>query len=230
MGTLNILIPSYDEYENLVTLVPEIIKSLEGKVDYTLFVIDRVKGCKRTKGLENLSNRIKVVSRAPCDFYGDAVRTGIQIAFADFVLFMDADGSHDPKFILELWKERDNADIVIASRYTKGGSSFNGPLLRSMSFLVNFSYRVVLNIPVKDVSNSFKLYRAVFIKPLALSSNNFDIIEEIIHNSLRANKGLKMKEIPYHFKERLHGESKRDLVKFSISFFVTLFNLRFRKK
>lgn len=228
MPALNVVIPAYNEYQNLEILVPQIIETLEkGNIDFSISLIDRVSQTDRTPELERLSPKVKVINRSPTDCYGDAVRTGIRASDGEHVLFMDADGSHDPAFILELLEEKEKGEVIIASRYIKGGGSFNGPLLKFLSLLVNLSYRIVLNIPAKDVSNSFKLYKSDVLKSLTLKCNNFDIIEEILHKALRKNKRMTIIEVPYFFKERMHGETKRDLVSFSFSFLATLIRLRF---
>lgn len=227
MAELNIVIPSYDEYENLRLLIPELITTLDNeKIDYSILIIDRVVSDAQTRELETLNSKVKVINRQPTDCYGDAVRTGIKESTAEYTLFMDADGSHAPEFIVQLLKEKRNADIVIASRYIEGGGSFNGAFLKFLSLLVNLSYSVILNIPAKDVSNSFKLYKSSVLKGLLLKCKNFDIIEEILYKALKRDKKLKIKEIPYFFKERLHGTTKRNLVSFSFSFLATLIRLR----
>lgn len=227
MPQLDIVIPSYEEYQNLQILLPKIVDTLSrANIDYSILIVDRVTSKDKTPELASISSNIKVIHRNPGDIYGDAVRTGINTSTAPYILFMDADGSHDPEFIVELFKQKEKADVIIASRYIKGGGSFNGPVLKLMSMLVNLSYRVILNIPAKDVSNSFKLYKKEVLKPLVLKCSNFDIIEEILFKALKQNRGLVIKEIPYFFKERLHGNTKRDLVSFSLSFLATLVRLR----
>jgi dolichol-phosphate mannosyltransferase len=228
MAEVNIIIPAYEEYQNLEVLIPKIIKTVtEANVDFSILIIDRVQSHDRTPELEKLDTKVKVINRVPTDTFGDAVRTGIRESNAGHIVFMDADGSHDPEFILELLKNKGRGDVIIASRYIKGGGSFNGPMLKLMSMLVNFSYRIILNIPAKDVSNSFKLYKADVLKTLTLKCNHFDIIEEILFKALRRNPALKILEIPYFFKARIYGNTKRDLVSFSFSFLATLIRLRF---
>ncbi len=229
MPQINIVIPSYNEYENLEILVPQIISVLDkSEISYKILLIDRKLSTDCTPKLEKqYPLRVKVINRKPADTYGDAVRTGIEHCDGDYIVFMDADGSHDPEFILKLIEQKHNADFVIASRYVAGGGSFNGPVLKFMSMMVNLSYRVILNIPAKDVSNSFKLYKASIIKPLNLKCSNFDIIEEVFFKAVKLNKNLKVIELPYFFKERLYGKTKRDLVSFSFSFLATLLRLRF---
>jgi dolichol-phosphate mannosyltransferase len=139
---------------------------------------------------------------------------------------MDADGSHAPEFIHNLWAERGKYDIVIASRYVEGGYTENSAPLRLMSRVLNWTYSLILNLPYKDVSNSFKLYRGSLLKGLKLRCDNFDIVEEILYKIVRLNPGLPVKEIPFSFKKRMFGETKRSLLLFIFTYLVTMIRLR----
>ena len=143
---------------------------------------------------------------------------------------MDADGSHTPSFLKILYDNRDNGDIVIASRYTEGGKTDNGILLIFMSYVVNKLYSFFLNLDVKDVSNSFKLYKSSHLKKLNLDCENFDIVEEVLYKCKLNFPTIKFIEIPYTFKKRIHGSTKRNLFLFVITFAVTLLKLKFSKK
>ena len=74
-----------------------------------------------------------------------------------------------------------------------------------------------------------KIYDTDKIKNIDIYCNNFDIVEEILFKMNKANKGLKIKEIPYIFKERMFGNTKRNLFSFILSYIVTLVKLRFGK-
>jgi dolichol-phosphate mannosyltransferase len=142
---------------------------------------------------------------------------------------MDGDGSHAPEFIPNFLKVADAYDVVIASRYVKGGASDNSMHLLFMSKIVNVLYSVVLNLNCKDVTNSFKLYRAALLKPLTLYSKNFDIIEEMLFKMKRNCRKLRILELPFTFKERMFGHTKRNLFMFMLSYSFTLLKLRFGK-
>ena len=139
---------------------------------------------------------------------------------------MDADGSHYPEFIKKLWAEKDQNEIVIASRYIEGGHTENSAALVLMSKTVNWGSAFVLGIKVKDVSNSFKLYRGEYIKELTLKCDNFDVVEEILYKILRNHKDCKIKELPFSFKQRMFGETKRNLFKFIFTYVATLIRLK----
>jgi dolichol-phosphate mannosyltransferase len=226
---LSIIIPAYLEAENLQIILPKLKEVLNDLVlTHEVMVIDTVKSMDNTKDV-CLSNEVIYINRLKGNKYGDAVRTGIKYAKGEYILFMDADGSHSPEFIPKLYALKDHNDVVIASRYMEGGNTDNGIISKLMSRTVNIIFSIVLGLNCKDVSNSFKLYRAELLKKLNLNSSNFDIIEEILFKLKRINPNLKMKEIPFYFKERVKGQSKRNLFLFAISYIYTLIKLRFGK-
>lgn len=224
---LSIILPSYLEEENLRILLPRIRKSVtKFTSSFEILVVDTEKQMDGTRLVCN-ENDVLYFNRAGGNSYGSAIRTGISKSRGKKIIFMDADGSHYPDFIGELYKEKDNADVIIASRYIEGGHTENNRYLVLMSRMVNFGYSFILNIKCKDVSNSFKLYSGDNLRKLTLTCENFDIVEEILYKLIRQNKKLNIKEIPFTFKQRMFGETKRNLAVFVFTYFVTLIRLRF---
>ena len=138
---------------------------------------------------------------------------------------MDADGSHDPGFIPKLWACRDDYDLVIASRYIRGGRTDNPLILIFMSLMVNVIFRLVLTLRVYDVSNSFRLYNGAQLRALKLECDNFDIVEEILVKLQPPGRPLRVKELPFTFQKRMAGKTKRDLVSFALGYLETLYKL-----
>lgn len=227
--TLSILIPAYLEEENLRIILPRLVTSLSVlRVPYEILVIDTEAPMDNTIEVCR-ENGARYVPRTGGNRYGDAVRTAIREARGEYCIFMDADGSHTPEFIENLFAERARADVVIASRYVAGGNTDNSKMLIAMSWVVNVVYAVVLGLRCKDVSNSFKLYRRDDLKDLSLFCNNFDIVEEVLYKLKRKKKTLRILELPYTFKKRMFGNTKRNLVAFMFSYVSTLIRLRFGK-
>lgn len=226
---LSVVLPAYMEEENLRQLLPR-LKGVVADIDPDgeIVVVDTMTPMDNTAEVCEGCG-VRYVNRVGGNFFGDAVRTGIREAQGEFVVFMDADGSHPPEFIRNLWKERNDADVVIASRYTEGGATDNSRVLVLMSLVVNLVYSVVLGLNCKDVSNSFKLYRGEMLKELTLKCNNFDIVEEILFKIKRNHRALRIRELPFTFRKRMFGSTKRNLFVFIFSFIVTLLKLRFGK-
>lgn len=220
---LTIIIPSLNESDNLKKLIPEIKSEIGKKFTYEIFIIDGI--IKDNKTFEiSKKNSIKYLNRIKNNDYGNAVRLGIKKSTGKYVLFMDGDYSHNPKFILKLYENK-LYDVVIASRYVLGGKTDNGLLSETLSRFLNKFYNVILNLDLEDVSNSFKLYNTKMIKKLHLSCNHFDIIEEIIFKLRKNNDKIKFLEIPYHFKQRKYGKSKRNFF-IIIAYLFSILKLR----
>ena len=226
---LSIVIPAYLEEENLRLLLPRIRNVAVGLgIPFEIIVIDTLEEKDNTH-LACIENEVHYLNREYGNYYGDAIRTGLSYAKGKYILFMDADGSHSPEFIKNLFENRTEYDVVIASRYIEGGGSDNSRILIWMSWTINFIYSWLFHLQCKDVSNSFKLYKGDALRALNLKCENFDIIEEVLIKLKRSNKDLKIKEIPYMFKERMFGHTKRNLIAFVFSYIFTLLKLKFRK-
>jgi len=219
--------PCYLEEENLRLLLPRLVSEITKIGDpYEILIIDTRHAMDNTKEVCE-ENNVSYIQRTGGNNYGDAIRTGIDRARGEYTIFMDADGSHSPEFISKLYNYKNEYDVVIASRYIDGGSTDNNWLLILMSYITNMTYSVVLNLRYKDISNSFKLYRTSHLKELTLKCKNFDIVEEILYKIKKDHKELKVLEIPYSFKQRLFGHTKRNLLLFILTYIVTIVRLRF---
>jgi dolichol-phosphate mannosyltransferase len=224
---ISVVIPAYCEEENLAHLLPRLIQTIKlTKLTYEVLVVDTIKPLDKTEALCR-RYKIKYLKRKGDNSYGSAIRIGIDEAHGQYILFMDADGSHTPEFIPKLLKFRHEYEIVVASRYVGNGKTENSLSLILMSRILNWTYAYVLSIPCKDVSNSFKIYRTIDIKPLKLKANNFDIVEEIIYKVCQNQPNISIKEVPFSFKKRMYGSTKRNLFIFVLTFIFTMFKLRF---
>lgn len=226
MTEISIVLPSYQEEENLRLLLPRLKTVLSATgLSYEILVIDSEIPLDKTEAVCK-EQQVGYVPRKGGGLYGDAIRTAIDQIQGKFAIFMDADGSHTPEFLPELLTHRNDADVVIASRYIAGGYTENPLALIIMSRVLNWTYSWVLGLRCKDVSNSFKLYRTDWLKPLHLVCDHFDIIEEILFKLCRQNKSTRILEVPFSFKKRMFGQTKRNLVTFILGYFVTMVKLR----
>lgn len=229
---LSILLPAYNEAENLETLIPQIKENIEKnkEIEYEILIVDSMEKLDNTEEICK-ENNVKYFRRRNGNNYGDAIRTGIQEAQNDYLLIMDADGSHSPKELLKLIENCEDYDLTIGSRYTKNGKTENSMILIAMSWLVNIAYRLFLRIKVKDISNSLRVYRTKDVKDIELESDNFDIVEEILIKLCLMNKEYKIREVPITFEKRKQGKSKRKLGKFILSYIKTMTKLvKIRRK
>lgn len=222
---LSVVIPAYREAENLRLLLPRLRRVLGSLgVRHEVLVVDTSSPQDETPQV-CLDHEVRYLPRRGGNDYGDAVRTGLSEAGGEFILFMDADGSHAPEFISSLWRHARTADVVVASRYLPGGGTENPVSLILMSRILNFVYAKVLGIMCRDISNSFKLYRADLIRSVPLRCRHFDIVEELLIRAHGRSDSLRIVEVPFLFKKRLFGDTKRNLPLFILSFCTTLLKL-----
>lgn len=223
---LTVALPAYEEADNLRALLPELRRVLDGLgASYEIVVVDTPEPRDGTPEV-CAAHGARHVPRVGGLRYGHAVATGIAASRGRWVVFMDADGSHEPEQVARLWEARHDADLVIASRYTRGGRTDNPAALVAMSLAVNLAFRVALGLRCADVSNSFRLYRGDDLRALTLSCQNFDVVEELLVRITLDRPGYRVLEIPAAFRTRRAGVTKRELVPFVRSYVGTLRRLR----
>ncbi len=219
---ISVVLPSYKEAENLEKLLPRLNTVLsKTKLPYEILVLDTKEAFDNTKDVCKVYNA-NYMPRYGGDLYGDAIRTGFRAAKYSYTVVMDGDGSHNPEDIIRFLHEIDTTDLVIGSRYCKGGVTDNNFILRFMSYILNCTYRIVFGIKAKDVSDSYRMYHTEQIRSLNLECYNFDIVEEILIKLNLSKKSFTIKEVPIQFNKREFGESKRDLKKFIVSYIKTM--------
>ncbi len=160
------------------------------------------------------------------DGLGGALRTGLQAAHAPWIAVMDADGSHPPEVLPEMWAKRSAADIVIASRYIPGGAAVMGPMRRALSRALNGMTRFALDVPVFDSSGGFRLYRAELARAACADSRaeDFTIQQELLIGIL--SRGGNILEIPFRYESRLDGVSKASAWRLAPAYIRMLLRLR----
>src|SRR2546421_475421 len=151
--------------------------------------------------------------------YGGALRTGFERARGDYVLTLDADGSHDPTFLRQMWATRSAAEVVIASRYIHGGTADMPRSRRILSRTLNLVFKRGLSLPYADLSSGYRLYRRRALDSLELRGTDFNILEEILIRAVAA--GFTVREVPFHYRARLAGKTHARLASFAVSYLKT---------
>lgn len=213
MGDALVIVPTYNERENLPAIVPQILAQdprLEvlvvddGSPDGTGALADE---------LAAGEPRVHVIHRAGKlglgTAYIEGFRWGIERGY-ELVFEMDADFSHDPKHLPDFLAMAEEFDLVIGSRYMRGVTVVNWPMGRLLlSWLANWYARIVTGLPIHDLTSGFKCYRRPVLERLdldAIRSNGYSFQIETVFRAWHA--GFRIVEMPIVFVDRNVGASK----------------------
>ena len=208
---MTVCLPTYNERENLERMVRAL-----GEHGVSVLVIDD----DSPDGTGELADRlaqdlghVSVLHRPRKEGLGPAYLDGFRRALAagaELILEMDCDFSHDPADVPRLLAAAGEADLVLGSRYVRGGSVRNWGLLRRLvSAGGSFYARAVLGVGVRDLTGGFKCYRRAVLESInldAISSRGYAFQIETTYRAIRA--GFRVEEIPIVFADREQGGSK----------------------
>jgi len=210
-----VVLPTYDEAENLAGIVGAILEALPAAV---VLVVDDASPDgtgELAEGLSAADPRVRVRHRAGKQGLGRAYLDGFAVALAGgagAVIQMDADWSHDPAALLLLLGPitRDEADLVIGSRYTRGGRVEDwGIGRRLVSRGGSLFARVMLGLRPNDLTGGFKAWRAGTLAAIpfdGIHAGGYVFQIEMTHRASRA--GARVTEVPITFRDRRRGQSK----------------------
>lgn len=210
---LFVVIPTYNERENIVSLVPAILSL--GPEYHVLVVDDQSPDYTGTAVAElaRKDGRVHLLERSGRGGYGSAVTDGFKLALecgARRIFTMDADFSHNPKDLALLDRTLERADIAIGSRYLGGIRILNWSLGRLLlSVGANGYIRFLLRLPYTDCTSGFRGYRRRAVEHLAsfrFNSRGYAFLVEILHAA--AGAGFTVAEAPIVYTERRAGQSK----------------------
>jgi len=151
--------------------------------------------------------------------YGGALKAGFQAANGEYILTLDADLSHDPDFIQLMWEARQDAEVIVASRYVPEGSAQMPFIRKILSVILNRFFTMGLSLPLHDISSGFRLYRSSTVKHMPIESTDFDVLEEILIRCYA--HGWRIKEIPFRYLPRQEGDSHISLLRFGFAYLRT---------
>jgi dolichol-phosphate mannosyltransferase len=200
---LSVLIPAINEGPNLTILLPWLRQVLDAEdISYEIMVITTDEDRDTAEAASRCG--VHVLHQVSAG-YGGALIDGLQKAGGDYVLTLDADLSHRPDFVRDMWRSRFDSDITIASRYVPGGSASMPRSRLYLSRILNGLFRRGISVPVRDLSSGFRLYRREVAEPASLTCRDFDVLEEILIRALC--DGWRVQEIPFDYMPRELGSS-----------------------
>ena len=218
---LTIIIPALNEQENLRLLLPQIQDVLNDLAIRSEVIVVDGGSVDETQQVASAAGA-RIIEQTERG-YGGALVAGFAAAKAPYVATMDADLSHPPVFLKDFWQQRDEADLLVASRYVKGGRADMGAGRRVLSYILNRTYAGVLRLNLRDVSSGFRMYQRSALQNLDLRARDFDALEEILVKIYV--KSGRVKEVPFYYQARNAGKSHAKLVRFGWAFSKTLLRM-----
>lgn len=236
MSGVWLVLPTYNEAENIEPIVAAALPQLAGTgLEHRILVVDDGS----PDGTGQIADRlaaanpaVEVLHRTSKEGIGPAYLAGFARALAggaDLVMEMDSDFSHDPADIPRLVAAAGRADLALGSRYVSGGGVTDWGLLRRLVSRGGSLYaRLILGIPVHDLTGGFKCFRRGVLERLDLSSVDADGYGFQIEMTYRAiEAGFSVEEVPILFRDRRVGSSKMS-AKIAVEAFWKVPLLRFR--
>ena len=208
-----VVIPTYNERDNLAEITARVLRSTTG-VDVLVVDDNSPDGTGAlASALASGHDRINVLHRAGKEGLGAAYRAGFDWGLErgyERLVEMDADGSHQPEQLELLLTALDDADVVLGSRWVRGGSVVNWPFRRMMLSQAGSLYaRVALGLPIRDITGGFRAFTADALREIGYQdvlSQGYCFQIDMLWKAYTA--GLRISEVPITFVERVHGESK----------------------
>jgi dolichol-phosphate mannosyltransferase len=212
-GRLLVSLACYNERDNLAPLIQE-IHAAAPSADVLVIDDNSPDGTGQlADDLAKADSRIHVVHREGKLGLGTAILHAMRYAMDnnyDYLVNMDADFSHHPRYLPAILAGMKDKDVMIGSRYVEGGGSENWPLKRRMmSKGVGMMVRVLLRIPAKDTSGAYRCYRVSKLREAQLErviSRGYSFQQEVLYRCRKA--GCRIGETPIIFENRRAGASK----------------------
>ncbi len=208
-----VVVPTYNERTNVPLLVPAILLQ-DPRLEVLVVDDSSPDGTGQlADDLARADSRVHVLHRTTKEGLGKAYLAGFHWALErryDYVFEMDADFSHDPRFLPEFLRAIEDADLVVGSRYKSGVNVINWPMSRLLlSIGANQYARIVTGLPLADSTGGFKCFRRQVLEAIPLDrvkSNGYAF--QIEMSFLAWKKGFRIREIPIVFTDRVEGQSK----------------------
>lgn len=232
---LLIIIATYNERENIKGIIDAVFDIAK---EANILVIDDNSPDKTFEIVEDLAfnnykNKLFLIKRSGKLGLGTAYVAGFNWALEnkyEYIMQMDADFSHNPKYIPNFLNEIINFDLVIGSRYITGGGVVNWGIIRKfISLGGSFYARTILGIKVNDLTGGYKCFRKEVLEAIdinSLKSNGYSFQIETTYKAIKS--GFRVKEIPIIFEDRRVGQSKMSF-KIFIEALLMVIKIRFSK-
>ena len=222
------MIPTYNEKENIKLLIDKILKLKISNLHIVVVDDNSPDGTwKIVRQISRKNRNVHLLLRKKDKGRGAAGRDGFIYCLkhnADAVVEMDADLSHDPKYIPSMLKELKNADLVLGSRRVEGSKEVGRSLMRRIiTYLANLYIRLLLGLKAKDCNSGFRCFKKEVLEKINLEkieSKGPAIVQEVLFKAHL--KGFKIRAIPIIFIDRTKGTSKLGIPQLAAGYFMVL--------
>ena len=228
---LSIIIPAFDEEENLAPHIEDILSLVRRENwSHELIIVDDHSSDHTGEIADNLVKEhacICVIHRRGGDRgMGFALKEATDTARGELIFWTMADRADDLEIFPEIIRQlKKGHDMVIASRYMRGGSRGNLNAVKAFfSFAYSFVARIIFGLPVHDITNAFRGFRKEIFGTVRVESGDFAISPEFAIKAYLG--GFKLGEVPVTYQDRMAGRSKFKLLRMGLKF-LALYRYRF---
>jgi dolichol-phosphate mannosyltransferase len=203
---ISVVLPTYNEKENIQEMIRQLIRYLGKNIE--IIVSDDNSPDMTWKIVKDLKiAQVKVIRRFENKGLGPSIREGIKTARGKYVIWMDADVTMPPSLTPKMVSLLKDYDVVVGSRYVKGGKDNRSFVRVITSLAINFLANIILNFKVRDYDSGFIAARRKVLENINFQpTGHGEYCIEFLYKCTK--KGYKIKEIGYEFTERKLGESK----------------------
>jgi len=232
MPEVSVVLPTYNERDNIGPLIEAILANLDQPTRIIVVDDDSPDGTWRVvEEMAAHDQRIELLRRTDERGLTSALNAGIIRARGDVIAWMDCDLSMPPEKLPELVEALAGCDLAVGSRYVQGGKdaghSFAG---RAFSWVMNFCTALLLGFAIRDYTSGFIAAKREVFDQITLRGDYGEYCIDLLHRARK--KGFKIREIPYYFVPRQSGESKTaprvwDYFRKGIKYVILVLRLRF---
>lgn len=233
MDRITVILPTYNERENITPLVNEIETVLTAKkISFEIIIVDDASPDGTGELAEHISKEkedITIIKNKKRIGLARSILVGVNASSGDTIVVMDSDGSHPPKVVAQLIDGIDDADLCLASRYIPGGGMEAPKYKYHLSKLLNHAIDAILCLGVKDSTGGFFAVKKEALTQVR-AEDVFTGYGEYFFRLLyqMKSKEVKIKSIPFKYKLRKFGKTKTNVFSMGVKYLLTAIYLRIK--
>ena len=231
---ISVILPTYNEKYNVFEMINQLLHYLDKKVEIVVSDDNSPDGTwKIVEGVSKKNNQVKLIRRFRNKGVGPSIMDGIKKSKGKYIVWMDCDLTMPPSLVPKMISELKDYDVVVGSRYAKGGKDNRSFIRVATSRLINLFANIFLNFKILDYDSGFVAVRRKVLDEVKFNPEGHgEYCIEFLYRCTRKN--YKIKEIGYVFTERILGESKtsqyvHSVFIYGIQYIKRILKVRFSK-